>query len=264
MADPRTIAAKLTAQFRSTFADELRSVVVFGSLPRGDSIPGVSDLNILILLQNMSTRTLARAAPLLQQWIRAGNTPPYVYPWEEWLGMQDTFAIEITDMNDARDVLWGVDPIEVDAVTFAGLRTQTEREIRNTLLHLRLRLMVATSVPVDIGALLMSGIPSFTAYMRATMRLAGETPTLQTRPVIERAAKLIDADATAMLACYDARRTTHRLEVQFTDPLVEGYIAFADALLKHIDKLQGDRGRDGGDTKLSGYERPATPAGAVG
>ena len=104
--------------------------------------------------------------------------------------MQDTFALEIADMNDARDLLWGEDPIVVDGVTYANLRRQTEREIRDTLLHLRLRLMVATSGPADVGALLLSGFPSFTAYMRATLRLVGEQPGLETRPVVERTAAL--------------------------------------------------------------------------
>ena len=263
MADPRTIAAKLTAQFRSTFADELRSVVVFGSLPRGESIPGVSDLNILILLESLTTRGISRAAPLLQQWIRSGNTPPYVYSWDEWSGMQDTFVIEIADMNDARDVLWGVDPINIEALSYANLRMQTEREIRDTLLQLRLRLMVAASGPLDVGALLMSGMPSFSAYMRAALRLADEMPALSTRPVIERTAALIGADPSAMLRCLEARRTTHRLEIGLTDPLVDGYLTFVTALLHHVDGLPNTRGPDSGGEPHSSYKRPATPAGAV-
>jgi predicted nucleotidyltransferase len=252
MADARTAAAKLTAQFRTTFADELRSVVVFGSLPRGEAIPGVSDLNLLVLVESITTQTLARTAPVLQQWIRQGNTPPYLYSWEEWGGMQDSFAIEISDMNDAREVLWGVDPVVVDSVTYAGLRQQTEREIRDTLLHLRLRLMVATSGPSDIGSLLLSGFPSFNAYMRAALRLAGQSPGLETRPVIERAAQLIGADAGPMLTCLKARNTTHRLEAALTDPLVHEYLEFARALLQHVDALPADYAGPSGGERRSG------------
>lgn len=241
MSDPRTIAAKLTAQLRTAFVDELRSVVVFGSLPRGESVPGVSDLNMLVLLASMDAATLQRAAPILQQWIRQGNTPPYVYSWEEWGGMQDTFAIEIADMNDAREVLWGEDPVTVDGVTYANLRRQTEREIRDTLLQLRLRLMVAAPGPADVGALLLSGIPSFGAYMRSALRLVGETPGLDTRSVIERTARLIDADASAMLSCFDVRRTKHYLELSLTDPMLERYMAFVRGLLRFLDRLPADR-----------------------
>lgn len=245
MTDPRTAAARLTAQLRTTFADELRSVVVFGSLPRGEAIPGVSDLNILVLLDSMTTATLGRAAPVLQQWIRQGNTPPHVYGRDEWTGMQDTFAIELTDMNDARDVLWGDDPVGIEGITAAGLRIQTERELRTTLLQLRLRLMVNAPGPTDIGALLLSGFSSFAAYMRAALRLAGEQPGLDTRPVIERAAALVGADPAPMLACFDARRSGRHPAPALTDPLVEGYLAFAGALLAHIDEPDGGPGSGG-------------------
>lgn len=254
MADPRTIAARLTAQFRSAFADELRSVVVFGSLPRGEAIPGVSDLNILVLLESMTTPTLVRAAPLLQQWMRQGNTPPHIYSWEEWGGMQDTFAIEIADMNDAREVLWGTDPVAVDSVTYANLRLQVEREIRDMLLHLRLRLMVATTDPAEVGGLLLSGCPSFTAYMRAVLRLAGESPGLESRPVIERASALIGADPAPMLTCLEARRTTHHLPVPLSDPLVDRYLAFARALLRYAEQLPADVARPAG---AGAAERPS-------
>lgn len=237
MPDPRTIAAKLTAQLHTTFADDLRSVVVFGSLPRGEAVPGVSDLNILVLLESTAPAALVRAAPVLQQWIRQGNTAPYVYSWEEWGGMHDTFAIEITDMSDAREVLWGEDPVNGDAVTYAGLRSQTEREIRDMLLHLRLRLMVAATDAADIGALLMSALPSLTAYLRAALRLDGQAPGLATRPVVERAAALVGADPEPVLAALHARRTTHRLEVGLGDAFTERYMAFARALLRHLDGL---------------------------
>jgi hypothetical protein len=224
-----------------TFGDELRSVVVFGSVPRGEAIPGVSDLNLLVLLDSMSPPILVRAAPLLLQWIRQGNTPPYMYSWEEWQGMQDTFAIEIADMSDAREVMWGTDPVTTDAVTYEGLRMQAERETRDTLLHLRLRLMVNAQSPSEIGSLLLSGFPSFTAYMRAALRLRGESPGIQTRAVIERMAQVLEVDPAPMLACYDARRSHQLLDVALTDPLVERYMAFVRSLLQHLNDLPTER-----------------------
>jgi hypothetical protein len=167
-------------------------------------------------------------------------------------------------MNDAREVLWGEDPVVVDGVTYANLRRQTEREIRDTLLHLRLRLMVATSGPTDVGALLLSGFPSFTAYMRATLRLVGEQPGLDTQPVVERTAALIGADAAPMLACFDVRRTTHHLAVPFTDPMVDRYMAFVSALLQYVDQLPGEHPRPNGAARGSGehslYAMPSTGA----
>lgn len=235
MADPKTTAAKLTSRFQSKFGDELRSVIVFGSVSRGESIPGVSDLNMLVLLESMALPTLERAAPLLHEWISQGNTPPHMHSAAEWHGMPDTFAIEIADMIDARDVLWGDDPIMHDAVSMADLRRQVEREVRDMLLQLRLRLMVNARHPREIGALLLSGFPSFTAYMRSILRLGGDAPGLATRSVIERTAERIGADPITMLRCWDARRLRRQLSLPLKDPMVEDYFEFGDRMLAHVD-----------------------------
>jgi hypothetical protein len=244
-----TTAAKFTAQLHDTFDDALRSVIVFGSVSRGEAVPGVSDLNVLVLLDEVSAPVLMRASPLLLGWIRQGNTPPHVYSREEWDGMQDTFAIEIADMLDARDVLWGMDPLSDNVVSYAHLRRQTEQEIRQTMLHLRLRLMLNAASPQEVGSLLVAGLPSFTAYMRALLRLAGEAPGLETRPVIERASALINADPLPMLRCWDARLSRQGFSVAFTDPLVERYIEYVRTLLRYTDELP--------DEKPAGRSAPA-------
>ena len=236
MADPRTTAAKLAAQLRRTFGGGLRSVVLFGSVPRGEAIPGVSDLNVLVLLESLAPADLARAAPLMQDWIRHGNTPPHLYSSDEWAGMADTFAIEMADMQDAREVLAGTDPITAGSVTNSDLRIHTEQEIRETMLHLRLRLLLGANSSEEVGNLLLSGLPSFTAYMRAALRLNGEAPPQDSRTVIELASRVIDADPRPMLDCWQTRRTLRRLAVPITDPLVEDYTAFTRRLVTYLDQ----------------------------
>jgi hypothetical protein len=236
MVEPRSVGARLTSQLKKTIGSELRSVVVFGSVPRGEAVPGVSDLNVLVLLESLAPTRLARLAPLVQDWVRGGNTPPHFYTVDEWLGMADTFAIEIADMLDAREVVWGLDPVTPDTVTLADLRLHTEREIRETILHLRLRLVLATNVRGEVGSLLLAGLPSFTAYMRAALRLTGQPAPRETGIAIERAAAVIGADPKPMLECWRMRRTHRSLDIPVTDPLVEQYIEFAQQLLQYLDR----------------------------
>jgi Nucleotidyltransferase domain len=237
MVDPRSTAQKLARQFVSTFDSEVRSVLLFGSVARGEAIPGMSDINVLVLLDAVTASVMAKVAPLAQQWIRAGNTPPLVFSQEEWLGMRDTFAIEIADMQDAREVIYGDDPVSVDALTRSDLRLHTERELRQTLLNLRLRMLLAANHPRELGSLLVAGLPSFSAYMRAILRLAGERPATQTEAVFERTGAVIDADATPLLKCQDARRNVRPIELPITDSLVDGYLDFGRRLVTHVDKL---------------------------
>lgn len=241
MSDPRSTAAKLGARFRTAIGDGLRSVVLFGSVPRGEAIPGLSDLNLLALLESTRADTLIRLGPVVQQWIRAGNTPPHLYSQEEWEGMSDTFAIEIADMQDCREVLWGNDPVVSGTPAAAHLRTQAERESRETVMQLRLRLMLSAANPSEIGGLLLSGLPSLTAYLRAVLRLRGETVPPDSLAVIERAAGVIGTNPAPLVKCWNARRAQAALDAPIHDPLVAQYTDFANDLVRYLDRMPTPR-----------------------
>ena len=67
--------------------------------------------------------------------------------------MGGTFAIEIADMRNARQVLYGVDPVPTPNAS--DLRYHAEHEIRQTMRHVRLRLLLAAKEPREIGHLLV-------------------------------------------------------------------------------------------------------------
>ena len=200
MHDPRAVAENLTGEFRDAFGDDLRSAVLFGSVARGEAIPGISDVNVLILLDRIGPVELDRAAPLARAWVRAGNTPPLLVEEGEFPRMHDTFAIEISDMAGAREVIYGKDPLSSDSLPDAGeLRLHAEREIRQTLLQLRLRMLLTAGDPFELANLLLSGIPSFGSYMRAAIRLDNGRAPNDTESTITAAAALIGADPEPML-----------------------------------------------------------------
>lgn len=237
MVDPRSTAHKLSRQFVTTFGENVRSVVLFGSVTRGEAIPGMSDINMLILLDSMGAREMAQAAPLAQAWISQGNTPPSIFSAEEWEGMRDTFAIELADMHDAREVIHGDDPVAGNAPSRSDLRLHAEREVRETVLQLRLRMLLTANVPRELGRLLVAGLPSFSSYGRSALRLADQDAPMETEAVLERVAPLVGADAAPLLRCQEARRDLRPPEVTITDPLVEGYLAFGQSLMRYIDQL---------------------------
>jgi predicted nucleotidyltransferase len=237
MVDPKKTAAKLAQELRTTFGEDLRSVVLYGSVARGEVVPGVSDVNVLVLLEDVGPSQLAAAANLVQDWIRKGNTPPRIYAMDEWKGMRDTFAIEMSDMQDAREVLDGADPVAEDSVEPADLRTHAESEMRQTLFNMRTRQLICANDPAELGRLLLAGLPSFAAYMRAALRLSGDRPGLDTEKVIESLAARIHTDPAPMRSCWRARKTMHGLNVSIRDPLLAQYNDFNYALIDYLDHL---------------------------
>jgi predicted nucleotidyltransferase len=233
-------AEGFTEELRKAFGDRLRSVVLHGSVARGEAVKGVSDVNLLVLLDDVDAGALRTAGPLARRWAHAGNTAPLLLSWNEWLRSADAFAIEVADMQDARNVLHGDDPVARLDVDRHELRLQAERELRGKLVQLRSGLLLTAERPAEVGRLLLAALPSFTTYARALLRLHGEAVPTTTPAVLDRAGALVDADVTPLQTAWQARTSGGAHEWPVDSPLVHGYYTFAEHTADHVDQLPED------------------------
>ena len=73
MEDPKKVAEELSRAYAELFGERLRSALLYGSVARGEAIGGVSDINVLLLLDRLDPATLRAASPLARRWSGAGN-----------------------------------------------------------------------------------------------------------------------------------------------------------------------------------------------
>ena len=62
------------------------SAVLYGSAARGDWVAGVSDINLLLVLEDSSPASLRGLTGAFAGWRKSGNSPPLVFSREEWAG----------------------------------------------------------------------------------------------------------------------------------------------------------------------------------
>ena len=88
------------------------AAVLFGSVAHGDYIEGVSDVNVLIVLDDGTPATLEKLHQPLMAWYDAGQMAPLLLTREEWHRASDVFPIEVVDLQDAHRLLrWMPMPI---------------------------------------------------------------------------------------------------------------------------------------------------------
>lgn len=236
--DPRESARKLVSEWASLFGGRLRSALLFGSVARGEAIPGVSDINVLLLIDHIDPATLKQASAATRNWIKTSREAPLLFEADQWVRAADVFAIEIADMRDAHEVLHGTDALEACRADEGAMRLQAERELRGKLLQLQTGLLVAADTPADVGTLLLQSLPSFTTYMRTVLRLTGEAVPGNTPEVITRAAELVSGNADAYQQVWEARRNGRGLKLSVDDALVDAYYDTAEKMADYVDTLR--------------------------
>ena len=215
------------------------SAVLYGSAARGDFVPGRSDLNLMLILDDVSPRTLAALGGAFGAWRKSGYEPPLVIGSLEWARATDVFPIEITDMRWGHEVLRGADPVAGLTVAPADLRPALEREFRGKLLRLRQGYVAAAGDPRALGTLAGRSAGTVMVLLRALLVLLGRTVPREPVELAAAAAAAMGMDGEPLLNVirHRAERGWRSSPSEF-----EGYMDSVARAVVFLDQLQlGDQ-----------------------
>jgi hypothetical protein len=148
------------------------------------------------------------------------------------------FPIEYSDIRDAHMVLAG-DLHFADLRIHSGhLRLQLEHELRSAKIQFREGILASGGSPDRIGRLLVLTVPTFLAYFRATLRLAGGAVPRDAAAVVEATAALAGFDPGPFLVVLDGRgRGAAPPPIPIDDPVNTGYLHAIERVTAWVDQL---------------------------
>jgi predicted nucleotidyltransferase len=167
----RVVTPFLTAA--DTALGERYSAVLYGSGARGDFVPGRSDVNLILVAEELSPATLRALGGAFAAWRKSRLEPPLLITSAEWARATDVFPIEIADMRAGYRVLRGADPLEGVVAAPADLRQALEREFRGKLLRLRQGYAAAAGDPATLGTLAIRSAATMMVLLRGLLTLMG-------------------------------------------------------------------------------------------
>ena len=87
---------RLVDDLRGGAGARLRSVVLYGSAARGDFQTGVSDLNVIVVLDDVGAAALEAVGPALRRFRRKGQPLPRLFTPSLIRDSLDTFPAELS------------------------------------------------------------------------------------------------------------------------------------------------------------------------
>lgn len=237
MGTERAKAEEFTRKLASTFGDRLVSALLYGSAARGDYREGISDLNLLVILQGTEAASLRLGSTLAREWASAGNPPPLVLSESEWRASADVFPIEYSDIRDANVLLHGPDPFAGIAIGWRDLRLQCEHELKSKQIRLREHYLLVADDAEGLGKLLVQSFPTFLTLFRAGLRLAKQDVPRAPDQVIGAIATLAGFDPEPFLAVHRARGGDGTFAPEPDDPIVSGYLDTVKLTTNWLDRL---------------------------
>jgi hypothetical protein len=200
---PPAIAAALTRlkeELLRTAGKNLAGLILYGGLARGRFRPGQSDVNVIVLLHDVSAPALTAIGPALRAARRAAGVAPMILTPGEVPAAAVVFPTKFLDIKDHHILLAGEDPFTGLDVPREQVRLRVAQELRNLTLRLRRRFLVVLDDPaLQVEALINLARP-LAIELAALLRLAGrEVPHVdRTAAIFQAAAAAFDVDGEAL------------------------------------------------------------------
>ena len=217
-------------------AENLSSVMVYGSTAHDDaSVTAKHD--VLIVLRRLELDDLRRATELIRDWTRDGQPMPVYFSQDELQRAADVFPIEFLQMEQARIVLYGLDPFEFVEISQANLRHQTEYELRTKCLQLRRLYFSAAASPDQLTKLMTDSLSSFAALFRAVLILHGAPPPVTKRDAVRATVRVLGLDSSPFDQIFELIEKKTRQRKPEAENLFGNYLAEIQKVVDAVDQI---------------------------
>jgi hypothetical protein len=223
-------------KLKSSAAENLKAVALYGSAVTGEFHSKHSDLNLICVVDQGDTAGIEALHAPVEWWLRQGHRPPLVFTLEELQRSADVFAIELLDMKTHHRMLYGEDVLAELSVPLHYHPIQVERELRTNWLRLRQAILTAPKKSDAHLSLMTSSFSPFAALFRHALIALGEPPAANKREAIERVGRFAQTDPSGFLAILDLREGKQKQGDLAVEEVLERYFAFVEAVTDAFDK----------------------------
>lgn len=228
---------EFTEKLKTACGDNLQAVVLYGSAAAGDYAAKGSDYNLLVVLNDLSPAVLRNLAKPVAAWERAGNPVPLLFTRQRLSEAADIFPIELLDMRDAREVLFGEDVIAGIHPDTKNLRLQVERELSSALIQLRRNYLSVCDSPRRLAALLAGSLSGVLTLFRAALRLYENSVPAEKFQALEKLNGHIPVEPGAFRQIQALKTGTVKIKKVDAGRLFEEYMKSIEAVVDAVDRI---------------------------
>lgn len=202
---PEDKIQEFVKRLREAGGPNIESIILFGSAVSGDFHPQLSNLNLFCVLRDSSFAALQALAPAVKWWVGQKQPPPLCMTRHELERSTDVFTIELLDMVQHHQVLFGEDVLQGLQIDMHLHRVQVEYELREKLVLLRQHVLVAADSNSRLWDVLLHSVPSFVTLFRHALIALGGNPAPGRAEAVQALSQQLQFDPSAIRQALEVR-----------------------------------------------------------
>jgi hypothetical protein len=235
--NPEEIFPDIVDGLRDLFADDLVSVILYGSAASGDYVPGKSDINFMIVLSDDGIDRIDQAFDLVAGWHKRNIATPLFLTEAYVRTSLDVFPIEYLNFQNNYNLVYGKDILQDLSFDSQFLRLQCEREIKGKLLLLREGFLESRGKGRNLQPLISDSLGALIAIFNGLLYLKGKELPHHHRDVIKAFCEAFEMSATLFSKLLDVKGKKVKLSDRELTGLFKDYLREVQKLWKTVDAL---------------------------
>ena len=226
---------KLVEELKQASPSGLTSVILYGSAAAGDHTGKRSDYNVLVVTKDLDIPTLDAFSKAAARWAQAGNPPPLLFTEGRLEKATDVFPIELLDIRECHQVLYGNDLVAELEIDTRNLRLQIEHELRGKLIQLRQRYLLTGGKTKAVAELMVQSLSTFLVLFRAALRLFDETVPQKKMEALEKLAAHLSFDVSVFKTVQQLKDGEVKPKEIEIGKLFGNYLKTAECVIDAVD-----------------------------
>jgi hypothetical protein len=226
----------LCDQLQEALKDQLESIILYGSALTEYFKLGQSDVNILIVLKNVDTKTMNKVLEPLFLSKRYGVSPLFLTQ-DGVISSTKVFPIKFLSMQENYKVLMGDNVLEDLSVDKKNLHFRCQQETLNLLMRLRRHYL--TSGGSGLPDRITRVIGHFLETLKRIISLSGELP-VSNDEVLEKSEQIIGLDKTILQKALDYRKHSTQLSHEDGELFFDDFLKMVTQATRYTERLQID------------------------
>jgi hypothetical protein len=215
----------------------VHSLHLVGSAVTDDYVPGVSDINSIVVLREMTHAFLDRIAPLGKKYRKKGISAPLIMTPDYIHDSLDAFPIEFLNFKLIHVTVFGDDVFPEISIDKGDLRLQCEREIKSKLIWLRQSYISSMGEGKLLVENMANSISGFLPLFRGIIFLMGKEPPVSAHDVMAGLGEGIHSHTGIFKRIYQIKHKQHKPSQSEIVHLFKEYYDASEKIGKIIDDL---------------------------
>ena len=217
--------------------NNLITAAVYGSAVTGDYSEKSSDINLILVCENVDLPTLKNSLKLIAKGIRERITAPLFFTRRYIDTSADVFPIEFLEIKENHLVLYGEDILAGITVDLKNLRHQCEEQVKGKLVRIRQAYLEIGLKKRGVEALLKRSLSSLMPVFKSVIRLRGESPPRRKKDILIKLAGLFSLDEEVFLFIHNDKLNDEKIAGEDAEGYLNRYLLQLEILADAVDKI---------------------------